>query len=199
MKKVLIVMGAFVVALMITLSSEALTMSPYSCSCGFEKAEPICCPAAPVCASELTCPCKIKCQGCNLNIINLEKACERTSWEVIKYSRKLSKFERIVKQARMEDALQCGNYIVFAPTNCALKGIKFDCPEDAKRFVMNHLADAKCYPNELCTYESIKTLCGQEFCIAKECTTMKINNSIVVTDNVQTQSGRIYALDRKLN
>jgi len=205
MKKVLIVMSAFAIAFMITLSSSALTMSPYSCSCGFEKAEPVCCPAAPVCPVEpcckvaepcacaTTCPCRR-----DVNIINLEKACERTSWEVVKYSRKLSKFERIVKQAGMEDTLECGNYIVFAPTNCALKGIKFDCDADAKNFVMNHLADAKCYPNDLCTYDSIKTLCGKEFCIGQECNTMKIDNSIIVANNVQTQTGRIYALDREL-
>ena len=206
MKKVLIVMSAFAVALMITLSSSALTMSPYSCSCGFKKVEPACCPAAPVCPVEPACcvtepcgcPCKTKCDSCNTDLIDLNKACERTSFEVIKRSRKLSKFEHIVKQAGMEDTLECGNYIIFAPTNCALKGIKFECCADAKKFVMNHLADAKCYPNDLCSYDSIKTLCGKEFCIGQECNTLKINKSMVVANNVQTQTGRIYGLDKKL-
>lgn len=207
MKKVLIVFGAFVVALMITLSSEAITMSPFGCHCKLQKVEPMCCPAA-VCpvdspcsmAEPCGCPCKckIKDQGCNEKIINLKKACNRTTWEVIKYSRKLSKFEKIVKQAGMEDTLQCGNYIVFAPTNCALQNVKFDCDADAKRFVMNHIADAKCYPNELCCYDTIQTLCGKEFCIGHEGNLMKVNKSIVVADNVQTQTGRIYGLDRKL-
>lgn len=209
MKKVLIVMSAFAVALMITLSSSAMTMSPYSCNCGFKKVEccpaaPVCCPVkepcnfSPACPCSCSCPCKIKCLECNVELINLEKACKRTSFDVIKHSRKLSKFERIVKQAGMEDTLKCGNYIVFAPTNCALKGIKFDCDADAKKFVMNHLADAKCYPNDLCAYDSITTLCGQEFCIGQECNMMKINKSIVVANNVQTQTGRIYGLNKKL-
>lgn len=98
----------------------------------------------------------------------------------------------------MQDALNCGNYIVLAPTNNALKCIKFSCPDDARRFVMNHLVDAKCYPNELCTYDKIKTLSGEEFCIKTEGNMMRINDSIVIVDNVQTQTGRIYVLDSAL-
>jgi uncharacterized surface protein with fasciclin (FAS1) repeats len=168
MKNVLILMSAFVIAFMITLSSFA------------------------------ACPFQINCQGCNDKIINTEKACNRTSWEVIKYSRKLSKFERIVKKAGMQDALNCGNYIVLAPTNSALKCVKFDCPEEARKFVMNHLVDAKCYPNELCTYDKIKTLSGEEFCIKTEGNMMMIKDSIVIVSNVQTQTGRIYVLDSAL-
>jgi hypothetical protein len=216
MKKVLITMSAFAMALVITLSSYAAcpcqmqpTMQP-ACPC---QAEPACCPApapccetpAPCCPTcgkkECTCGCpccKQKCQKCGVKIINLDKACERTSLEVIKHSMKLSKFERIIKEAGMEDYFECGNYIALVPTNSAIKGYKFACPDKAKKFLMKHLIDANCYPNDLCTYSTIKTLCGEEFCVTKNGNLLRIGQATVVVDNVQTKNGRIYVLDKKL-
>lgn len=205
MKNVLIVVIALVMALMITLSSYA------ACPCATPAAPNLTIPApcyeipAPCCSKPSSyeygkpvCPCCHDSGGCNCNIINMDKVCERTSFEVIAYSQKLSKFERIIKQACMEDYLQCGNYIALVPTNCALKGLKFKCPDAAKKFILEHLADAKCYPNELCTYATIKTLCGKEFCITKDYDKTRIGKSVVVVENVKTQNGRIYVLDRKL-
>lgn len=211
MKKVLITMSAFAVALMITLTSYAacpcqLTAPAATSAPCCETPKPCCeaptpcCEAAAPCeCAKPACPCCQKCQGCNEGVIDLDKACSRTSYEVITHSRRLSKFERIVKEAGMEDYFQCGNYIALIPTNSALKcSTKYKCPDAAKKFILNHLVDAKCYPNELCTYSSIKTLCGKEFCITKIGNTEKIGKSVVIVDNVKTQNGRIYVLDRKL-
>lgn len=192
MKKVLITLSAFAVALMITVSSHA------ACPCSSQNYS--------YSQTGAACPCQRDCQPsccdpkntCNTNVVNEKKAECRNSWEVIKHSCKLSKFERIVKKAEMQKALECGNYIVFAPTNCALKGIKFDCKESAKKFVLSHLADCKCYPDNLCAYTSIKTLCGKECPVCKEGNTMVVCKSTVVVDNVKTKNGRVYALDRRL-
>ena len=204
MKKVLIVAGAFAVAIMITLSSYAACPCTATAPCCetpkpcCEMAQPCCQTPAPCECVKPDCTCCHKYSGCNSNVIDLDKACEKTSYEIIAHSRKLSKFERIVKQACMEDYLECGNYIALVPTNCALKGLKFKCPDAAKKFVLEHLADAKIYPNELCTYSSIKTLCGKEFCVTKECDKTRIGRAVVIVENVKTQNGRIYILDRKL-
>lgn len=192
MKKILIVMGAFAVALMITLSGYA------ACPCA--TAKPCCetpkpCCEAPVpCCQEPETACKC---GCYSDVINTDKACDRTSFDVIAHSRKLSKFERIIKQACMEDYFECGNYVALVPMNCALKGVKFKCPDAAKKLVLDHLADAKCYPDCLCKYPSVKTLCGKEFCITNECGKMKIGNANVVCI-AKTKNGIIYVIDRKL-
>jgi len=202
-------MSAFAVALMITLSSYAAcpceltapaAISPAPC-CGVPAAPaptPCCETPTPCCETPAPCPCKQKCQGCYADVINLDKACERNSFEVIEHSKKLSKFERLIKQASLEDYFECGNYIALVPTNCAIKCLKFKCPDEAKKFVLNHLADAKCYPNELCTYQTIKTLSGKEFCISQYGNLNKIGKSTVIVDNVKTKNGRIYVLDRKL-
>ncbi|MDD3420121.1 MAG: fasciclin domain-containing protein [Candidatus Gastranaerophilales bacterium] len=218
MKKVLILMSAFAMALVITLSSYAACpcQTPATCPCTkpapccetpapcCDKPAPCCETPAP-CCEKPACPCeskpccKQKCQGCNVGVINLDKACGRTSFEVIKKSCKLSKFEGIIKKAGMEEYYECGNYIAFVPTNCALKDTNLKCPEAAKKFVLKHLADAKCYPEDLCKYTTIKNLCGEEFCITQNGNLLSVGKSTVVVDNVKTKNGRIYVLDKKLH
>lgn len=201
MKKVLITLSAFAVALMVTVSSHA------ACSCNQNPVHTgYSCPC-----QKQACPCnghsqdyyaKSNCcepkNSCNTNVVNEKNTACKNSWEVIKHSHKLSQFKKIVKKAEMQEALECGNYIVFAPTNCALKGLKFDCKDKAKHFVLGHLADCKCYPDALCAYTSIKTLCGKECPVCKEGNTMVVCKSTVIVDNVKTKNGRVYALDRRL-
>lgn len=192
MKKFLIVMGAFAVALMITLSSYAAC--PYCTENPCCKAHAQCCKAhTPCCKTHAPCYKRHKCK-----IINKDKAREKSSFDVITNSQKLNIFERIVKQACMEDYLECGNYIALVPKNRALKDVKFQCPDEAKKFVLNHLIDAKCYPCRLCEYKTIKTLCGKEYNVSVECHKMKIN-CVNVLCIAKTKNGLIVVLDDKLD